>query len=835
MNRTARSVPSTPTASRLHSVSLALLAAAVATACSGGGGGGGAGAGTGGGGGGPANVQATLTQLGVATPTTPRLLDSGTNAPATYAPLGARPALNKTSELVLFGIGRAASPTSPSVTLELTSTTGAPVEQVLTSTTASAQPWVAENYGQSAVPRTLRMPVAGDFDGDGREEVAAVYWSGNLVRVALTDDASGSFAISEQNVLAQANVSNVAGIAGDLDGDGRDELVVGLTVGNQATVRVFRRTATDWASAGPVRTFAQTLTGATIAFQFAVGNLDNDAALELAIGVNQTTTTTGQPSYAVWDDLVADLNVLRSGAFTGVDQGGTPRAGLSVSVAIGDVDGDNRGEVLLGGVTNFADNCDGTRTFFQALDDAPAGLPVLASASFLDFLQSCGSGDNPRLRTVHLNALDLDGDRVAEVQANQFVFDDFRTAPWSRVTGWQLPQATIWNDAQCWYDRNTSSMVVGDFTGDGRDDIATYRLDRDRVEVFALPAIATSVQLARTIIVPLRNSDAANNPVLVRANVDTDSPVLQYSAAEYALVYTEPIVLAALAAPPTRAGIQQNVAGSFTAFGNTNTTINEQQRSLTFSTEASIGVNLDGGPILQSELELKATLKTAATRVKGTAYELSRTIVFTSAPTEDTIVFTCVPVDRYTYTILSHPDANLVGQKVQINLPRSPITLQAERSFYNASVQPGAQVVDSLVFDHAIGNPASYPGVARRNQLLANGGLSVGPQSVGQGNGTTEVTLQVGQQVSQGGSLAVGFEKSLQVTVGGVLAGISIGVESSRDWRISSGSSTTYTGVVGAIGAADFAANRYSFGLLTYVFGDNRTGQQFQVLNYWVE
>jgi hypothetical protein len=232
---------------------------------------------------------------------------------------------------------------------------------------------------------------------------------------------------------------------------------------------------------------------------------------------------------------------------------------------------------------------------------------------------------------------------------------------------------------------------------------------------------------------------------------------------------------------------------------------------------------------------MKTTVTVAATRTVGTAYELSKTIVFTSAPTEDTVVFTSVPVDRYTYTVQSHPDPLMVGERVIVNLPRSPITLQAERGFYNRSVDQGSQQVGAAVFEHAIGDPTSYPTVAAKNALLSGGGLQIGPQSVGQGGGSTEVTLQVGTAISTGGALAIGFERDFEVTGGGVLGGITVGVEAERSWRVTSGSSTTYTGVVGAISAPNFAAHRYSFGLFTYVHRDPVTSQQFQVLNYWVE
>jgi len=377
--------------------------------------------------------------------------------------------------------------------------------------------------------------------------------------------------------------------------------------------------------------------------------------------------------------------------------------------------------------------------------------------------------------------------------------------------------------------------VTGDFTGDDRDDIAVYRQDTNAVDVYSLGATATAIQRVRRVTVPLQNSQSPRNPVILPVNVDTDSTVLKYSDADYKFVFTEPIVLAALAAPPTAQGIGQNVDASFTAFGNSSTTITERERSMSFSVGVTVGFGVEGGALTQSEFEVKAKMTVAGTRTVGSAYELTKTIVFTSAPTEDTIVFTSVPVDRFTYTIVSHPDPTMVGKKVVVDQPRTPITLQAERGFYNSTIMADSMHVDASVFQHTIGVPASYPTAAQKGVILAGGGLQIGPQSVGQGGGSTEVTLEVGNSISHGGALEVGFEIDVEATVGGVIGGVTIGATAESSWKVTSGTSTTYTGVVGAIDAAHFAEHRYLFGLFTYVRRDPTTGQQYQVLNYWVE
>ena len=42
-------------------------------------------------------------------------------------------------------------------------------------------------------------------------------------------------------------------------------------------------------------------------------------------------------------------------------------------------------------------------------------------------------------------------------------------------------------------------------------------------------------------------------------------------------------------------------------------------------------------------------------------------------------------------------------------------------------------------------------------------------------------------------------------------------------------------GAIGSIDAAHFANEKYRFGMFTYLQGDSDSGQEFEVINYWVE
>jgi hypothetical protein len=210
-------------------------------------------------------------------------------------------------------------------------------------------------------------------------------------------------------------------------------------------------------------------------------------------------------------------------------------------------------------------------------------------------------------------------------------------------------------------------------------------------------------------------------------------------------------------------------------------------------------------------------------------------VIFTSGQDEDTVVFTTIPVDQYTYTVLSHPDPNMVGQEVVVSLPREPVTIQAERSFYNAAVQNPADRIGDERVPAPSGDIDTYPSPAQeRAALQQNGGLQSALQGVGQGGAGAANTVQivVGNTIGVGGALAFGFERSMSATVGGVLGEVSVGVEAEAAFRFTSGDETSYTGTV----AQPIAGNAdYQWGMFTYVFDDPVGDRQFQVINYWVQ
>ena len=63
---------------------------------------------------------------------------------------------------------------------------------------------------------------------------------------------------------------------------------------------------------GPVLSYGPTLAASLLHVEFATGNLDLDAAEELAIGIEELQSDTGSARFAVVDDLGAALATLDS-------------------------------------------------------------------------------------------------------------------------------------------------------------------------------------------------------------------------------------------------------------------------------------------------------------------------------------------------------------------------------------------------------------------------------------------------------------------------------------------------------------------------------------------
>jgi len=226
--------------------------------------------------------------------------------------------------------------------------------------------WAAYNAANGET-----WPACGNFDADARAEIVLGIgtYPANGGWLLLIDDLTAGLATRQWMRAGQLTYLSTNGAtypaAGDLNGDGVDEVVVGFGTGGQGLLSVlhasdgfrvqrFLRVPWNVYDAG---------TGAT---RPACGNLDGDARKEVVVGL-QGTASLGW--WGCFDDETAGSPWIawRRLPWTAYDTAvGTTRP------ACGDLDGDGRDEVLLGLGPYPTDG-----GYLYTYDDFSAGLGVL--------------------------------------------------------------------------------------------------------------------------------------------------------------------------------------------------------------------------------------------------------------------------------------------------------------------------------------------------------------------------------------------------------------------------------------------------------------------------
>ena len=277
-------------------------------------------------------------------------------------------------------------------------------------------------------------------------------------------------------------------------------------------------------------------------------------------------------------------------------------------VAFGDIDNDFINELVFGGLADFsvARSCnDGDngnpgslRYLLVTYDYVSTTLEKSGTAFSSDndwnvlYPGNCSNSPATRtIRNVFVNVLNFDSYRDAEIQANQFIFSGLPEHgwDWAQRADFTLPQTVLMSDenTDLVFDSSSNSIVIDDIDGNGFDDIVTYTGGDSAVRIYswresldpqsgdAIPELFQSGFIAVETSDPNLGTIAGTriNPILVRFDGDgvNEGDVQTLQFVDHVFTLTEPVVLAAIAAPPCTNEPWQNREACTSSWGRAET------------------------------------------------------------------------------------------------------------------------------------------------------------------------------------------------------------------------------------------------------------------------
>jgi hypothetical protein len=259
----------------------------------------------------------------------------------------------------------------------------------------SQLPW----GGYNATGGGLRL-AAGDVDGDGLDEIVAGLDRGGAGWFAVLDDAAHGHALLRWRQVQWPAYNTANGeiwpAVGDLDGDGRAEIVAGLGPGGSGWFEVFDDAAAGFAHvAWRQVAWPAYATLATSVVRPSIGNVDGVGASEIILGLGAGSSG--------WIEIVnGDATGYNHRAWLQVAWPTYTSANGATFPAAGDVDGDGRAEIVVGLGT-------GSSGWIQVYDDANS------SHAHVRWLQISWAAYNQGSGETHPAVGDTDDDDAEEI------------------------------------------------------------------------------------------------------------------------------------------------------------------------------------------------------------------------------------------------------------------------------------------------------------------------------------------------------------------------------------------------------------------------------------
>jgi hypothetical protein len=643
----------------------------------------------------------------------------------------------------------------------------------------------------------------GDFDGDGRQEIALAATAGQAGWVRIYDDASANFALVKEIMTSANGQGDLDLAAGNFDADANSELAV-LRVGSStddASVFIFDDASQDFGlrdtipaqallpGAGAGNDYSRWLSGGIVR----TGNVDHDAQDELYVllshqDVDSNGTGNVNVEGRVFDQLTTAPTLLAS---PGVPNGENyPQKSLErpYDAAFADMDGDGVDELYTVHIGS----------------DAP---------TYAWYLSQWLPNENPSSWNQPVSYRKLDTGynpiafgRLAVISGDELAGETLIVA--LKNTGSEHPLRTL--------------RILGEASVQADDEHQSFALDIPAAEPTAVSYPSSAV------------------PLVAGGDFDNDNLQVRYTGNKWQSL-ASPRPIAVLAAPPLNAGIEQGEDASGTAFGkealrgSASTDELGASYGTTMSFDSSALTDLLGGPLGGlASASISKSVERAFAYSETTSVIESYSTSYASAYPDDCIVFQGVLHTSYEYEVMTSSEPAAVGRKLTIDVPVAVKTYKWTLGFYNEKLGQDGVQIGAETLGHAVGDPASYPSARDRDQLLGKySGWRSEQVSVGQGNGENSVSISLSNETTTASTNTITNDDSWGVAVAGLAYSESRAVTGTTVYEVTVGSATNYEGIVGDILEGDDYLNySYDFGLFVYQY-QHPKGPRFQVVNYW--
>jgi Ca2+-binding RTX toxin-like protein len=310
-----------------------------------------------------------------------------------------------------------------------------------TTTTGATTPTFATKVDFAAGTGSQSVSI-GDFNGDGKPDLAVANFGGNNASILLNTTATGATTPTfATKVDFPTGAFPVSVSIGDFNGDDKPDLATANNLGNTASILL--NTTTTGATTPTFATKVDFATG-NLPFSVSIGDINGDGKPDLAVANNGSnnasillnTTTTGAttPTFATKVDF---------------DTGSAP-----FSVSIGDINGDGKPDLA---VANTISN-----SASILLNTTTTGATTPTFATKVDF----PTGTQPRSVSIG----DINGDGKPDLAVANTNSGNASILLNTTTTGATTP--TFATKVDFATGTRPSSVSIGDFNGDGKPDLA---------------------------------------------------------------------------------------------------------------------------------------------------------------------------------------------------------------------------------------------------------------------------------------------------------------------------------------------------------------------------